>query len=153
MKVSSLSRLARADEMRQRTLALAREGLYDDDIAAVLTSEGHRSPTCEEKVLPATVQKIRLTANVEQPRPRSRWTHGAETLSAQELAARTGIPVNWLYVQIRKQRLMVDRQPNGAYAFGNNENVLEGMRNLRDHMIDRLDLRICQPDQKGHQHG
>lgn len=153
MRVASLSKLARAEEMRERALTLAREGLYDDAIAAVLTSEGHRSPTCEDKVLPVTVQKIRLAARVELPRARTRWTHSAGALSAQELAAKLSIPVNWLYVQIRKQRLMVDRQPNGAYLFGDAENVLEGVRDLRNHVIDSLDLRICRPDQEGHQHG
>lgn len=153
MRVSSLSKLARAEEMRERVLILAREGLYDDMIATVLTSEGHRSPTCEDKVLPVTVQKIRLAANVELRRARTRWTHSAGTLSAQELAARLSIPVNWLYVQIRKQRLMVDRQPNGAYIFSDSENVLKGVRDLRQHAIGSLDLRICRLDHKGHQHG
>jgi hypothetical protein len=153
MRVGSLSKLTRGEEMRQRALVLAREGLHDDAIAAVLTSEGHRSPTCENKVLPVTVQKIRLAENVGLQRPPTRWTRGREALSAPELAAKLSIPVNWLYVQIRKQRLMVDRQPNGAYIFSDTEEVLEGVRNLRNHAILSLDLRICQPDQEGHQHG
>lgn len=153
MRVTSLSKLARGEEMRQRALALAREGLDDDAIAAVLTSEGHRSPTCEDKVLPVTVQKMRLAEKVELRRPRTRWTHGRQSLSAPELAAKLSIPVNWLYVQIRKQRLMVDRQSNGAYIFSDTEDVLKGVRDLRNHAISSLDLRICQPDQEGHQHG
>ena len=32
--------------MRDRVLDLARDGMPDDEIAAVLTSEGHRSPNC-----------------------------------------------------------------------------------------------------------
>jgi DNA invertase Pin-like site-specific DNA recombinase len=150
MRVCSLSKLARAEEMRQRTFALAREGMYDDEIAAVLTREGHRSPTCEDKVLPLTVQQIRLAAKVALRSPRTRWTHGADVVSAHELAAKLNIPVNWLYVQIRKQRLIVDRQPNGAYLFSDSERVLKGVRDLRDHTIGCLDLRICQPHQEGH---
>jgi hypothetical protein len=34
--------------------------------------------------------------------PRTRWSHGADVLTALELAAKLTIPVNWLYVQIRK---------------------------------------------------
>jgi hypothetical protein len=145
MRVNALSKLARAEEMRQRTLALAREGMYDDEIAAVLTREGHRSPKSENKVLPLTVQQIRLAARVELKRPRNRWTHGADALSAPELAAELNIPVNWIYVQIRKKRLMVDQQPNGAYLFRASEDVLKGVRDLREHAISCLDIRICQP--------
>jgi len=55
-----------------------------------------------------------------------------------------------IYVQIRKGRLLVDRQPSGAYLFNDTTNVLDGIQSLRTHKIDRLDLRICQPHQEGH---
>jgi hypothetical protein len=91
---------------------IARTKMHDDEIAAVLTREGHRSPNCADKVLPITVQRIRLGAglkgNVEQ---RTRWRHAADVLSAHELAGVLGIPVNWLYVQIRQGRLLIDRHP------------------------------------------
>ena len=67
-----------------------------------------------------------------------------------ELAAKLTIPVNWLYVQIRKGRLLVDRQPSGAYLFNDTTNVLDGIQSLRTHTIDRLDLKICQAHQEGH---
>jgi hypothetical protein len=70
-----------------------------------------------------------------------------------ELAAKLSIPVNWLYVQIRQKRLLLDRQPSGAYLFQDAPAVLDSIRNLRNHTINRLDLRICQPHQEGHQHG
>jgi len=31
--------------------------------------------------------------------------------------------------------------------------VLDGVQNLRNHVIGELDLRICQPDNGGYQHG
>ena len=76
-----------------------------------------------------------------------------DLLSAPELAAKLNIPVNWLYVQIRQGRLLMDRQPTGAYLFPDAPSVLDAIRKLRNHAIDRLDLRICQPHQEGHQHG
>ena len=51
--------------MRDRILDLARAGVPDDKIAAVLTGEGHRSPNCAEKVVPITVQRIRLSAGIK----------------------------------------------------------------------------------------
>lgn len=126
--------------------------MYDDQIAAVLTSEGHRSPNREREVLPITVQRIRHAMGMQVSRPRTRWTHEPGVLTAPELAAKLSIPVNWLYVQIRKRRLLVAQQPSGAYLFNDTAAVLDGVQCLRNHEIDHLDLRICQPDEKGHQH-
>ena len=153
MKVNSVSKLTRGMEMRARVLDLARAGKSDVEIATVLTYEGHRSPNCEDKVLPITVQRIRHAAGVQVSGPRSRWSHDVNLISPPELAARLNIPVNWLYVQIRQKRLLVDRQPSGAYLFQDAPAVLDAVRNLRSHTISHLDLRICQPHQEGHQHG
>ena len=150
MRVNSVAKLTRGAEMRDRAIALSRDGMYDDEIAAVLTREGHRSPTCRDKVLPITVQRIRRAAEIEVGQRDVRWHHEVGSLSAPELAAKLRIPVNWLYVQIRKKRLLVDRQPNGAYVFNDVAGVLEGVKNLRNHMISSVDLRICQPHQEGH---
>jgi len=62
------------------------------------------------------------------------------------------IPVNWLYVQIRQKRLLIDRQPSGAYLFQDTPSVIDAVRNLRNHTITHLDLKICQPYKEGHQH-
>jgi len=48
--------------------------------------------------------------------------------------------VNWLYVQIRKGRLLIDRQPNGAHLFVNTPTVIEAVRKLRNHELEDLDL-------------
>jgi DNA invertase Pin-like site-specific DNA recombinase len=153
MRVNSVANLGRGVEMRARALVLAHAHMHDDEIAAILTSEGHRSPNCVEEVLPITVQRIRLLAGVKQAEQRTRWQHPPDILSAQELAGRLNIPVNWLYVQIRKGRLLIDRQPSGAHLFANTPGVIEAVRRLRNHDVSHLDLRISQPDQEGHQHG
>jgi DNA invertase Pin-like site-specific DNA recombinase len=150
MKVNSVAKLTRGMEMRERVFDLARAGMLDAEIAAVLTSEGHRSPNCAEKVLPITVQRVRLGAGIKVAAQRHRWTHDPSVLSAPELASKLNIPVNWLYVQIRQKRLLIDRQPTGAYLFQNTSAVLDAVRNLRDHAIAQLDLRICPPHQEGH---
>ena len=74
-------------------------------------------------------------------------------LSAQEFAGVLGIPVNWLYVQIRQGRLLIDPHPSGAHLFVNTPLVIEAVRKLRSHEIDHLDLRITEPHQEGHSHG
>ncbi|WP_235977375.1 hypothetical protein [Bradyrhizobium archetypum] len=53
MRVNSVANLARGAEMRERLLELARTKMHDDEMAAMLTSEGHGSPNCPDKVLPS----------------------------------------------------------------------------------------------------
>jgi hypothetical protein len=152
MRVNAVANLTHGLEMRDRTLDLARAGTPDDEIAAILSAEGHRSPNCADKVLPITVQRLRLGAGIKVTTQRTRWDHDPSLLTATEIAAKLNIPVNWLYVQIRQKRLLMDRQPNGAYLFRNTPFVIDAVRNLRNHSVDHLDLRICQPHQEGHQH-
>ena len=154
MRVNSVSSLSRGAEMQERVLDLARTRMHDDKIATVLTSEGHRSPNCADKVLPITVQRIRLRAGLKGlAEQRTRWRRSPDLLSAQELASILKIPVNWLYVQIRQGRLLIDRHPSGAHLFTNTPSVIEAVRKLRSHEIDHLDLRITEPHQEGHSHG
>jgi DNA invertase Pin-like site-specific DNA recombinase len=153
MKVSSIAKLTRGMEMRDRVLDLVRDGMPDDQIASVLTREGHRTAHCPDEVPLITVQQIRRGAGLKPSAPRNRWTHDSGLLTAPELAARLNIPVNWLYVQIRRKRLLLDQQPTGAYLFRDAPAILDAIRNLRNQAINQLDLRICQPHQEGHQHG
>src|SRR5215213_3918276 len=95
MRVNAIAMLTRGMEMRDRVLDLARAGMLDDEIATTLTDEGHRSPNCAEKVLPITVQRIRLGAGLKVVTQRTRWNHNPGLLSATEQAAKLNIPVNW----------------------------------------------------------
>lgn len=153
MRVNSVAKLSRGQEMHDRVLELVRAGIPDDEIANILTSEGHRSPNSADRVLPITVQRIRFAAGIKVAVQRTKWCHAPGILSANEVATTLGIPVNWLYVQIRKGRLRIDRQPTGAHLFPNSPHTLEAVRSLRDHTIPSIDLRINQPDKEGHQHG
>lgn len=54
--VTGVASLTRGAEMRERILELARAEMPDEEIAATLTREGHRSPTCPDRVLPVPVR-------------------------------------------------------------------------------------------------
>lgn len=152
MRVNAIANPTQGEEMRERALGLARAGIPDDAIAATLTAEGHRSPNSADTVLPINVQRLRLGAGIKVAAQRTRWDHASNLLSATEMAAKLSIPVNWLYVQIRQKKLLMHRQPNGAYLFRNTPSVIDAVRSLRNHSVHHLDLRICQPHQEGHQH-
>ncbi|RWR16890.1 recombinase family protein [Sinirhodobacter populi] len=96
MRVNSVAKLSRGQEMHDRVLELARAGIPDDKIANILTSEGHRSPNSADTVLPITVQRIRFAAGIKVAVQRTKWRHAPGILSANEVATTLGIPVNWL---------------------------------------------------------
>ena len=64
-RVIGIDDLTRGTQMRRDILELAGQGLTDDVIAAQLTREGHRSPQCVDRVLPTTVQGVRLGAGIK----------------------------------------------------------------------------------------
>lgn len=152
MKVNAVAHLANGAEMTKRVLQLAGTGIPDGEIASALTAEGYRSPTSLDSVLEITVQRIRLAAGIKVLKQRTRWEHPGGILTANELAARLGIPVNWLYVQIRANRLLLDRHKTGAHLFRDTPEVIDAVRQLRNRDIAQLDLRISAPHQGGHQH-
>ena len=79
MRVNSVAKLAPGVEMQSACLELARAKMHDDEIAAILTCEGHRSPNCADKVLPITVQRIRCCAGIKRSREqRTRWQHAPD---------------------------------------------------------------------------
>ena len=148
--VSGIASLTRGPEMQARILELAQAGRHDDEIAALLTQEGHRSPSCPDRVLTVTVQRIRLEAGLKMGERRTRWRHRPGQLSVAAMAERMGIPAKWLHVQIRNGRLLIDRQPSGAHLFADTPEVAAALNNLRARTVDRVDLRVHQPTQKGH---
>lgn len=151
--VTRMASLARGAEMRERLLELARAGLPDVEIAATLTREGHRSPRCPDRVLPVTVQHIRLAAGLRTKTPQTRWRHAPGWLGVTAMAQRMGIPAKWLHVQIRVGRILLDRQPSGAYLFDDTPDVIASLHALRNRTVEQVDLRTHQPAQEGHQHG
>jgi len=148
--VTGLASLTRGTEMRERILELARIEMPDDEIAATLTREGHRSPTDPDRVLAITVQRIRLAAGLKMNAQRTRWRHPPGLLGITAMAERMGIPAKWLYVQIRTGRLLIERQPNGAYLFEDIPEVIGALHRLRSRTVERVDLRADQPTQRGH---
>jgi len=151
--VSGIGNLTRGAEMCTRILELAREGVHDDEIADRLTKEGHRSPSCPDRVLTITVSSVRRAAGIKITASRTRWRANPGYLGVAAMATRLDIPSKWLYVQIRKGRIATDRQGSGAYLFQDTPQTISALRNLRNRVVDHVDLRANQDEKKGYQHG
>jgi len=150
--VAGVAALTRGAEMRERVVELARRGVPDEEIAATLTAEGHRSPTCPDQVLPITVQRLRHRSGLKT-KARSRWRHVPDLLGVAALSERMHIPAKWIYTQLRTGRILLDAQPSGAHLFRDAAEVINAVRSLRDRTVDQVDLRADQPHTEGQNHG
>lgn len=101
-------------------------------------------PNYADKVLLIRLQRIRLAAGLKVAVQHDQRHHDPGLLRAKDLASKLGIPVNWLYVQIGKKSLPIDRQTSGARLISSASSVLNAVSSLRNHTISSLDPRSCQ---------
>lgn len=141
LPVNAVAALPRHEEMVKRICALARSGVYDDEIARILTQEGHHSPRETDKVLPVTVQRIRLKHRLKVQHRQTRWPAVAGHLTVTQLATRLGIPAKWVYVQLRRGSIVTTREPSGRFLFPDNKTALQAICSLRTHRVAKINLR------------
>ena len=87
--VGSLARLSSAEAMEKEILELTHQGQSDDEIAAVLTRRGYRSPK-HTAVLPSTVRILRLRHRLFRKRSQSHPRHITGSLTVSQIARRLG---------------------------------------------------------------
>src|SRR6266567_5142505 len=107
---------------------LEAQGQSDADIAALLTSQGLRSPQ-RPRVLASTVQTIRRRhGRLHRYRgPRPRRVPGFLTVS--QLALALGVKAHWLYHLISRGRISVGRdEARGLSLFPDRPETLEALR-------------------------
>src|SRR5262249_40417713 len=140
LPVNSLTALPQHQETERRICELAAGGVYDEEIARILTDEGHRSPWQGDRLLPTTVQRIRLQHRIKV-KHRTRWRRVENMLTVSQLAVRLQIPIKWIYVQLKRGAILTDREPSGRFLFPNADSTVEEIRRLRKHQVNQIDLR------------
>jgi hypothetical protein len=137
--VGSLTALSRHEELEARILELARAGYGDDAaIAAELTADGHRSPM-RERVLPSTVQIIRLRHGVMLKRSQSHPRHVPGRLTIPQLAAQLGVSAHWIYDRVHNGAIAITRDEHtGLYLFPDAPSTLDRLQKLRAGELERL---------------
>jgi DNA invertase Pin-like site-specific DNA recombinase len=129
--VGSLAALSRAAEMEARLLELARQGHSDQAIAAELTRAGHRSPM-RDRVLPSTVQIIRLKHRVLRNRCQSHPRRVPGYLTVPQLARRIQTPVHWIYDRIHKGTIAASRdEKTSLYLFPDTPATVANLKQLK----------------------
>ena len=136
--VGSLARLSGAPEMEKKILRLAQKGKTDEEIAALLTREGHRSPK-QSRVLPSTVRGVRLRHRLLRVRSQSHPRRIAGFLTIPQVARKLGITVHWIYDRIHNSTIEIVRdRATKLYLFPANPRTITLFKQLQSGKLQKL---------------
>ncbi|MBI3822043.1 MAG: hypothetical protein HY289_05100 [Planctomycetes bacterium] len=140
MPVSGFARLSDWEQIQDTVARLAREGQSDDQIAAVLTANGHRAPMGGE-INVATVRKIRYKNRVLRYPQESRPCHKAGYLTIAQVAKKLNVTYTKIYWHILDGTITVKKEESTrCYLFPDKPSTLAQFRQLFDGKISRLDF-------------
>lgn len=127
-----------AAEMEATILRLAGKGQSDSDIAATLTSQGHRSPHAA-MVLPSTVKTIRLRHRLFHRECQSHPRRVKGYLTIPQLAEKLNIPRHWISDRIHNGTIVVAKDTaSRCYLLPDNVETLRQFRKLIEGKITRM---------------
>lgn len=138
-RVHAVRALSRGTEMEARLLELARQGIDDVTIAAILTQEGHRSARCSH--VPArTVQLVRQQHRVLHDARSMRERHISGWLTIARVAQSLQVSTSWIKRRIRDGIIVVRRDPHDKrFLFPDTAESIAALQELksgaRDHLV------------------
>ena len=138
--VGALARLSSAAAMEKEILELARQGQCDEEIAALLTRRGYRSPK-HATVLRSTVQILRLRHGILRDRHQSHPRCIPGFLTVPQLARSLGISPHWVYDRIHNGtvELAIDSERR-LYLFPDQPKTIARFKQLRAGKLQKLTL-------------
>jgi hypothetical protein len=127
-----------AAEMQATILRLARAGQNDIEIAATLTSQGHRSAR-GETVLPSTVKTIRLRHRLLNRQSQSHPRRVKGYLTIPQLAEKLKVPRYWISDRIHNGTIAIKKDAvTRCYLFPDKPETLRQLRQLLAGEISEL---------------
>jgi hypothetical protein len=136
--VGSLARLSASPEMEKEIIKRAGQGQSDEEIAAHLTQQGHRSPR-HASVLPSTVKIIRLRHGLFTKRSQSHPRRIPGCLTVPQVAHGLGITRQWIYDRIHNGTIQVALDPeHKLYLFPDQPGTLVLFKRLRAGKLQQL---------------
>jgi DNA invertase Pin-like site-specific DNA recombinase len=136
--VGALARLSSAPAMEKEILRLAKAGKTDDEIAALLTQQGHRSPK-HATVLPSTVRLLRLRHRLLRQRSQSHPRRVPGHLTVPQLARAVGLTPHWIYDRIHNGTIRVSLDPQwNLYLFPDKPKTITLFKQLRAGKLQSL---------------
>jgi DNA invertase Pin-like site-specific DNA recombinase len=138
VSVGSFARLSDGKEIKETVLRLAREGQTDEQIAAVLTGNGHRAPYGGE-FNAGTVRKLRRANRVLQCPNKSQPRRKTGYLTISQLADKLQIAKMKIYRRVLEGTIKVKKDESmKCYLFPDKLSTLTQIRQLLDGKIQRL---------------
>jgi DNA invertase Pin-like site-specific DNA recombinase len=136
--VGALAHLSSAKEMEKEIIRLAKAGKTDEEIAALLTQQGHRSPK-HATVLPSTVRILRLRHRLLRKRSQSHPRRIPGRLTVSQLARTLRITPHWIYDRIHNGTIQValDSTTN-LYLFPDQPKTITLFKQLRAGKLQKL---------------
>ena len=136
--VGALARLSGAVEMEKKILQLAKKGKTDEEIAALLSGEGYRSPR-HATVLPSTVRIIRLRHRLFRKRSQSHPRRLAGWLTVPQVADKLRITPHWIYDRIHNGTIEVTRdRATHLFLFPDDSRTITLFKQLRAGKLQKL---------------
>jgi hypothetical protein len=136
--VGALARLSSAQDMEKEILKPAQEGKSDEEITALLTKQGHRSPR-HATVLPSTVRLLRLRHRLFRKRSQAHPRRIAGRLTVPQLARSLGITPHWIYDRIHNGTIQVSVDPTTSlYLFPDQPKTITLFKQLRAGKVQSL---------------
>jgi DNA invertase Pin-like site-specific DNA recombinase len=136
--VGSLARLSSAEAMEKEILRRAAEGQSDEEIAAILTRQGHRSPR-HAAVLPSTVRLLRLRHRLFRKRSQSHPRRIPGRLTVSQVARSLEIKPHWIYDRIHNGIIQIAIDSNtGLYLFPDRPGTITSFKQLRAGEVQKL---------------
>jgi DNA invertase Pin-like site-specific DNA recombinase len=136
--VGALARLSSGKQMEKEIIRLAKAGKTDEEIAALLTRHGHRSPK-HASVLPSTVRIGRLRHRLFRTRSQSHPRRIAGSLTVPQLARALRITPHWIYDRIHNGTIQVKRDPEtNLYLFPDQPGTLALFQQLQADKLQKL---------------
>lgn len=136
--VGSLARLSSAEAMEEEVLRRAAAGETDEEIAAILTQQGHRSPR-HTAVLPSTVRLLRLRHRLFRKRSQSHPRRIPGRLTVTQVARGLGIEPHWIYDRIHNGTIQIVLDPDtGLYLFPDRPRTITLFKQLRAGKVQEL---------------
>jgi len=136
--VNSFARLSDKKQIEETITRLAREGQTDEQIATVLTANGHRAP-CGHEIGAAAVCKIRLAHGILRYPNKSRQCRKTGYLTLTQLADKLNVAYTRIYRHIVEGKLNV-KKAGKCYLFPDKPDTLAQLRQLLEGKISRLDF-------------
>lgn len=129
--VGSYRSITQFEHMTQRVLELEAMGKSDDEIAEVMTAEGHRSAK-GTRVLPSTVRIIRVRGDRRHRYQKSRDKRVTGYLTVPQIAKALGVTNDWLYHRIKSGAIDATLdEASGLYLFPDRPETIEHLKKLR----------------------